>query len=81
MNELTYNQVILVLDCYRGYGSERHLGTLGRDIVELKGLNIITDNPDKCGFKYLLTEDGVTLAKHLLAEATWKRVFTPGSVA
>jgi len=44
LNGLTVNQLILLLDIYRGYEAIRHPGTLRTDLRMLKRANLITDD-------------------------------------
>lgn len=44
--KLTCNQVILLLDCHRGFLHTRHLGNVNQDIAALKGRGLIMVNDE-----------------------------------
>lgn len=83
MSQLTCNQVMLLLDIYRGtYSPDRHLGTLNTDLNLLENVNVrMIQNDTHQGDShsdYSLTDKGQGLAEHILQEATWKSVVVYG---
>ena len=80
---LTCNEVIILLDCHRGYNRIRHeQGSLAKEVTKLQGIGLIekAEGVDKeAGFDWTLTTNGTKLVKHLLNETQWSMVFTPGS--
>lgn len=80
---LSCNEVIILLDCYRGFRKENHTGNIDTEIKKLVQCALIEkDIPDSptSSREWILTKNGRKLVKHLLNEAIWKMVFTPGSV-
>ena len=78
---LNCNQTIVLLDCYRGFGRDRHdNGQLDEDLKLMVNSKLLV-RKDECpptGFEYSLTAYGKTLAQHILDEATWKIALVPG---
>ena len=77
---LSCNEVIILLDCHRGFNEDRHMGNVKLEIENLIKYDLIekATGVEEC-FDFILTKSGHKLTKHLLNEAVWKMVFIPGS--
>lgn len=71
--QLTCNQVILLLDCRRGFLHTRHPATLARDIKILRAEDLIVTSDDP---PLVLTPFGAMVANHIIKQSTWHK--SPG---
>lgn len=65
---LTVNQLVVLLDCYRGFNRDRHVGTIEHDLAMLEQRAFISPGSDK-DFKWLITTIGTRVVRGMLAEA------------
>lgn len=63
---MTCNQLIVLLDCYRGFDRSRHMGTVDRDCAVLVRSGLIERSDTVSSFEFRLTEAGTELAATVL---------------
>lgn len=75
--KLTCNQVILLLDCRRGYRHVAHTGTLQEDLKILQVAGLISEGACHDDFDWEVTPFGRTLSGHVISQTTWHKVPGP----
>ena len=59
---MTCNQVIVLMDCCRGFDASRHNGTLSEDLRQLQALGLVEQGRPDC-FEWELTSKGDNLVQ------------------
>lgn len=65
MKNLTINQLLLLLDIYRGTDTQLNIGTRLQDLIELTRLKLLHDNNESYKEGLKLSEKGLNLITHI----------------